>query len=59
MLGERRPYLHITADRNSFLHISQLIRKLGSECRVSHDAALLEQRGLRVFLMGPTVIDCW
>lgn len=37
-----------------FLHISQLVRKLGSECRVSHGTTPLEQGGLKVLLKGPT-----
>lgn len=34
-----------------------ILGDLGSECRASHDAVPLEQRGLGALLMGPTVAD--
>lgn len=33
--------------------ISQLVRKLGSVCRVSHDTVPIDQTGLRDVLKGP------
>lgn len=45
-------YICITAER-------KLVRKVGSDCRVSHDPASLRQARLKVMLKGPTVAARW
>lgn len=51
----------ITALQHSkiLFSIYQVVRKLGSEQRVSHDTVLMEQIGLRVLLKDWTVAFIW
>lgn len=51
-------YIHCSTVKY-FLHISQLVKKFGSEHRVCHDQVPLEQRVLRALLKGHTGAAWW